>query len=124
MQPAPETRAVGCLAGTAWSVDEFRINGTDRPPLFTAPLRWKPIVFDWAVPYKKSNMISHFGPGTRRLFSMDFDATSKSMALLQPEPLAGGRFRVRIGSGVLVPLGARRLRISRIIITADVAGRQ
>jgi hypothetical protein len=73
-----------------WAVDEFTINGIDQPPLFTDPARWKLLVFDWAVPYPQPSLVIHFGPGTRRLFSLDFDSKRKSITLLRPNPLPGG----------------------------------
>jgi hypothetical protein len=68
----------------AWAVDAFSVNGIERPPLFTDPNRWKLLVFDWGVYYPKPSLVIHFGPGTRRLFDVDFDAGRKSVSLLRP----------------------------------------
>lgn len=73
-----------------WAVDTFTVDGIDRAPLFTDPTRWKLLVFDWGAPYPKPSIVIHFGTGTRRLFTLDFDASKKSMALLQPKPLLTG----------------------------------
>jgi hypothetical protein len=67
-----------------WAVDAFSVNGVDRPPLFTDPNRWKLLVFDWGVYYPKPSLVIHFGPGSRRLFDVDFDAGRKSVSLVRP----------------------------------------
>jgi len=67
-----------------WAVDQFAVDGTELPPLFTDPLRWKLIVFDWGPYEAKPSIVIHFGPGTRRLLSMDFDSGRKSITLVQP----------------------------------------
>jgi hypothetical protein len=67
-----------------WAVDAFSVNGVERPPLFTDPSRWKLLVFDWGAFYPKPSLVIHFGPGTRRLFDVDFDAGKKSVSLLRP----------------------------------------
>jgi hypothetical protein len=74
----------------AWAVDAFSVNGVERPPLFTDSSRWKLLVFDWGVPYPKPSLVIHFAPGTRRLFSVNFDAGKKSVSLIRPNLLPGG----------------------------------
>lgn len=69
-----------------WAVDAFAVNGIERPALFTDPLRWKLIVFDWGPYEPKPSIVIHFGAGTRRLFSMDFDGGRKSITLIQSKP--------------------------------------
>ena len=69
----------------AWAVDAFAVNGVERPPLFTDQSRWKLLVFDWGAYYPKPSLVIHFGPGTRRLFSVDFDAGKKSVSLIRPD---------------------------------------
>jgi hypothetical protein len=69
-----------------WTVDEFAVNGADRPALFTDPLRWKLIVFDWSPSDAKPSVVVHFGLDTRRLFFMEFDDRRKSITLIQSKP--------------------------------------
>ena len=71
-----------------WAVDAFAVNGTEHPPLFTDPSRWKLLVFDWGVPYPKPSVVIHFGTGARRLYTLDYDANKKTMALLHPNALS------------------------------------
>ena len=73
-----------------WAVDEFAVNGVERPPLFTDATRWRLLVFDWGVPYPKPSVVIHFGTGTRRLFTVNFDANEKTIALLRPNALPTG----------------------------------
>jgi hypothetical protein len=97
-------------------VEEFAVNGAERPALFTDPLRWKLIIFDWAPTESKPSMVIHFGPGTRRLFSMDFDGSRKSITLIQSK--AEG----------LIPLEERGLRpvppkVGELIVNDKEPGR-
>jgi hypothetical protein len=99
-----------------WTVDEFSVNGTERPPLFTDPVRWKLIVFDWGAWYDKPSLVIHFGPGTRRLFDMNFDGIRKSLVLLRTEPLSKGST-----SGTLVVNDSDP---SRLILEGDFEGQR
>jgi len=87
-----------------WAVDQFLVNGTERPPLFTDPARWKLLVFDWGVYYEKPVLVIHFGPGTRRLFAINFDGARKALTLVD-EPT----FQKTSGTFVVNDAGAGRL---------------
>ena len=112
-----------------WAVDEFTVNGIEQPPLFTDPARWKLLVFDWAVPYSKPSLVIHFGPGTRQLFSVDFDANSKSIILRRPIPLPGGSMSPEQQSRQHSPPVAGTLVVSdedrdRLVLEGDFEGRR
>jgi hypothetical protein len=59
-----------------WKVDEFEVDGKDRPPLITDAERWRRVVFD------HPQMIAiQLMSDTRRRYILTLDAQRKTMAL-------------------------------------------
>jgi hypothetical protein len=109
-----------------WAVDEFAINGAELPPLFTDPVRWKLIVFDWG-PESKPSIVVHFGPGTRRLFFMDFDGIGKSITLTQSKPgglMSPGELALPPVTRKVGSLIVNDAQLGRLLLEGDFEGQR
>jgi hypothetical protein len=107
-----------------WAVDQFALDGVERPALFTDSLRWKMIVFDWAAYEPAPSMVIHSGTGARRLLSAQLDSSRKSVTLRRYVPegsVPGGNRQPIPAIGILT---VDDTAPGRLILDGDLDGRK
>ena len=77
-----------------WEVDRFALDGVERPPLWTDPLRWRRAVFGFETLYlhlgddslRSYRLMDERARGTLRLTSMGPEKRIESLSYRQPAP--------------------------------------
>jgi uncharacterized membrane protein YphA (DoxX/SURF4 family) len=63
-----------------WSVEEFKLDGEVRPPLFTDATRWRRVIFDFP-----GSLTIQLGSGARQRFRIQLDTEKKTLTLAKRE---------------------------------------
>jgi hypothetical protein len=94
-----------------WNVEEFTVDGKERPPVIADPLRWRRVIFDFPGVLSLQLM-----DDTRQRHRMDLNTDQKTMVLSQRADKAGKATLTvsEPGPGLLVLEGTHEGRSIRV----------